>query len=123
MGDVVELLSGDKIPADGVFIEGTGACAHPGRSGFVAALTPWFSASDVECNESALTGEPEDQRKNSEKDPFLLSGCQARRRRFGAAATCNAGRSSPPPPPGDRWQLQDARRRGRSVLAVGPHQG
>lgn len=55
VGDVVCLESGDKVPADGVLVKG----------------------SAVTCNESSLTGEPEDVRKGVEKgeDPFLLSGC------------------------------------------------
>ena len=45
--------TGDGIPADGVMFEGSG----------------------VKCNESALTGEPDDLKKNFEKDPFFLSSC------------------------------------------------
>ena len=54
VGDIVKLEAGDKIPCDGIFIKGA----------------------DIESNEASLTGEPEDLRKNSEKDAFLLSGCQ-----------------------------------------------
>lgn len=55
VGDVVLLEAGDKIPADGVLIEGD----------------------DVTVNESSLTGEAEDVRKGGDKadDVFLLSGC------------------------------------------------
>eukprot|EP00753_Platysulcus_tardus_P006997 PLAT14760.1.p2 GENE.PLAT14760.1~~PLAT14760.1.p2 ORF type:complete len:1060 (-),score=639.07 PLAT14760.1:215-3394(-) len=53
VGDIVELQTGDKIPADGVLLRGT----------------------DVASNESSLTGEPEDKKKTAERDPFLLSGC------------------------------------------------
>lgn len=53
VGDIVVLEGGDKIPADGIYIEGD-AC---------------------ESNEASLTGEPEDMRKNGDRDPFLLSGC------------------------------------------------
>jgi len=57
VGDIVQLNAGDRIPADGLFIDG----------------------SDVSCNESALTGEPDDVKKNnklssSNGDMFLLSG-------------------------------------------------
>jgi len=52
VGDILLLNAGDKIPADGVLVEG----------------------SDVSCNESALTGESDDLRKSSDADLFLLSG-------------------------------------------------
>lgn len=54
VGDVLDFEEGDKIAADCIFINGD----------------------DVESNESSLTGEPEDIKKNAERDPFLLSGCQ-----------------------------------------------
>jgi len=54
VGDVVSLKSGDGIPADGVLFEGSG----------------------VKCNESALTGEPDDLKKDFFKDPFFLSSCE-----------------------------------------------
>lgn len=53
VGDVVSLKSGDGIPADGILFEGSG----------------------VKCNESALTGEPDDLKKDFFKDPFFLSSC------------------------------------------------
>lgn len=53
VGDVVSCKSGDGIPADGILFEGSG----------------------VKCNESALTGEPDDLKKNMDKDPFFLSSC------------------------------------------------
>lgn len=60
VGDVVLLEAGDKIPADGVLTQGD----------------------DVTVNESSLTGEAEDVRKESEdgggmveRDAFMLSGC------------------------------------------------
>ena len=52
VGDLVELAAGDKVPADGVFVEG----------------------SKFKANESAMTGEPIDIAKDREKDPFVLSG-------------------------------------------------
>ncbi len=54
VGDVIELNAGDKIPADGLLIDG----------------------SDVTCNESSLTGEPDDIKKGNTpgEDIFLLSG-------------------------------------------------
>jgi P-type Ca2+ transporter type 2C len=61
VGDLVELNAGDKIPADGLLVDG----------------------SDVTCNESSLTGEPEDIKKGhnghndggeTASDLFLLSG-------------------------------------------------
>eukprot|EP01035_Chromulina_nebulosa_P019011 gene19011-24830_t len=52
VGDVILLNTGEKIPADGILIEG----------------------SDVTCNESALTGESEDKIKEPDEDIFLLSG-------------------------------------------------
>lgn len=57
VGDIVLLNAGDRIPTDGLFIDG----------------------SDVSCNESSLTGEPDDVKKNnklssSNGDMFLLSG-------------------------------------------------
>ncbi len=52
VGDLVRLTTGDKIPADGVFIEGN----------------------DVKTSEAALTGETNDQPKSVMVDPFLLSG-------------------------------------------------
>ncbi|KAE9350600.1 Plasma membrane calcium-transporting ATPase 2 [Phytophthora rubi] len=52
VGDVIILETGDKVPADAVLIHG----------------------SDLKCNESSLTGEPDDVSK-VKKDPFLLSSC------------------------------------------------
>ena len=45
--------SGDMIPADCIIV----------------------SANQLTCNESSLTGEPEDLKKSMEKDCFLLSSC------------------------------------------------
>ncbi|RLN26801.1 hypothetical protein BBJ28_00015004 [Nothophytophthora sp. Chile5] len=53
VGDVLILETGDKVPADAVLING----------------------SDLKCNESSLTGEPDDVSKTLKKDPFLLSSC------------------------------------------------
>lgn len=53
IGDVISLQAGDKIPCDGVLV----------------------SCDGCECNESTLTGEPDDVMKNLHDDPFLLSGC------------------------------------------------
>ena len=55
VGDLVCLEAGDAIPCDGVLVN------HDG----------------LEVDESALTGEPEEINKDSEEDPFLLSGCTA----------------------------------------------
>ena len=57
VGDIVRLNAGDKVPADGLLVNG----------------------SDVTCNESALTGESEDKRKSLRPareggDLFLISG-------------------------------------------------
>lgn len=52
VGDLVELCAGDKVPADGVFVEG----------------------SKFKANEAAMTGEPIDIGKDHSKDPFMLSG-------------------------------------------------
>lgn len=57
VGDIVKLNAGDRIPADGVMIEG----------------------SDVCCNESSLTGETDDKPKGvpgneDSEDSFLYSG-------------------------------------------------
>jgi Ca2+-transporting ATPase len=57
VGDISRLNAGDKIPADGLLVNG----------------------SDVVCNESALTGESEDKRKSNKPcseggDMFLISG-------------------------------------------------
>jgi len=52
VGDLVQLTTGDKIPADGVFVEGN----------------------DVKTSEAALTGETDDRPKSVMVDPFLLSG-------------------------------------------------
>ena len=55
VGDVVVIETGDKLPADGVFIQGDA----------------------VECDESAATGESNTIRKGpAPKDPFFLSGTQ-----------------------------------------------
>ncbi|KAF0696122.1 Aste57867_13098 [Aphanomyces stellatus] len=53
VGELVTLETGDKIPADAVLVRGQ----------------------DVKCNESSLTGEPDEVKKDAKKDPFLLSGC------------------------------------------------
>lgn len=57
VGDIVLLNAGDRVPADGVVIDG----------------------SDISCNESSLTGEPDDLKKctietDANGDVFLLSG-------------------------------------------------
>ena len=52
VGDLVELAAGDKVPADGIFVEG----------------------SKFKANEAAMTGEPIDISKDHDKDPFMLSG-------------------------------------------------
>lgn len=52
VGDVVRLNAGDRVPCDGVLVDG----------------------SDVTCNESALTGESDDKKKSPEKDIFMISG-------------------------------------------------
>ncbi len=54
VGDIVVLQAGDAIPADLIMTSKT----HTLLS-----------------NESALTGEPDDLKKNKHKDPFLLSSC------------------------------------------------
>eukprot|EP00297_Palpitomonas_bilix_P001737 CAMPEP_0113902812 /NCGR_PEP_ID=MMETSP0780_2-20120614/22080_1 /TAXON_ID=652834 /ORGANISM="Palpitomonas bilix" /LENGTH=1043 /DNA_ID=CAMNT_0000895703 /DNA_START=155 /DNA_END=3283 /DNA_ORIENTATION=+ /assembly_acc=CAM_ASM_000599 len=53
VGDIVVLESGDKIPADGIFIKGHG----------------------LAVDESVMTGEP-DAIPKKEEAPFMLSGCQ-----------------------------------------------
>ncbi|OQR81907.1 calcium-transporting ATPase [Thraustotheca clavata] len=53
VGDIIVLENGDRIPGDAVFLRGQ----------------------DVKCNESSLTGEPDDVKKTPTTDPFLLSGC------------------------------------------------
>jgi P-type Ca2+ transporter type 2C len=55
VGDLVCLEAGDAIPCDGVLVHYDG----------------------LDVDESALTGEPEDINKDSDSDPFLLSGCTA----------------------------------------------
>jgi magnesium-transporting ATPase (P-type) len=52
VGDVVRLNAGDRVPCDGVLVDG----------------------SDVTCNESALTGESDDKKKGPGGDVFMLSG-------------------------------------------------
>lgn len=52
VGDVVYLGAGDRVPADGVLLQG----------------------SDVLVNESALTGESDDKSKQTDGDVFLFSG-------------------------------------------------
>ena len=55
VGDIIVLQGGDKIPTDAVLID---------------------IGCEITSNESALTGEPDDLRKNTTgKDPFLLSSC------------------------------------------------
>jgi P-type E1-E2 ATPase len=54
VGDIVLLNAGDKVPADGILVDG----------------------SDVTCDESSLTGESDDKKKTTADsgDIFLLSG-------------------------------------------------
>ena len=52
VGDIMEVQTGLVVPADGIL----------------------FSGFSVETDESAMTGEPQAIRKDTEKDPFLLSG-------------------------------------------------
>ncbi|DBA01641.1 TPA: hypothetical protein N0F65_010292 [Lagenidium giganteum] len=53
VGEIVVLETGDRVPADAIYIRGQ----------------------DLLCNESSLTGEPEEVAKSSSKDPFLYSSC------------------------------------------------
>lgn len=53
IGDIVVLQAGEQIPAD---------CVVLGHH-------------TVTSNESSLTGEPDDLKKNQKRDPFLLSAC------------------------------------------------
>jgi len=55
VGDVVVLDTGNQVPADGFFLSGFG----------------------LEVDESVMTGEPDDVKKNTKK-PFMLSGCQVK---------------------------------------------
>ncbi|KAI8818278.1 uncharacterized protein EV422DRAFT_176948 [Fimicolochytrium jonesii] len=55
VGDICTLEVGDVLPADGVLLQGF----------------------NVETDESSLTGEPVNIRKDMVKDPFLLSGTKA----------------------------------------------
>jgi len=52
VGDIIVMQAGDQVPADSVIFDET----H-----------------EVKANESSLTGEPEDLKKSSRRDPFLLS--------------------------------------------------
>ena len=52
----VKLVMGDKIPADGIL--------------FMSS-----AYSDMQCDESSLTGEAETVKKNAENSPMLYSGC------------------------------------------------
>lgn len=52
VGDVITITAGDKLPADAIFIDGSG----------------------LKTNEAAMTGEPIDIEKNIHDDMFLLSG-------------------------------------------------
>jgi Ca2+-transporting ATPase len=53
VGDLVELIEGDQIPADGLCVE----------------------SMDIKVDESNMNGEPDHILKSPHKDPFLLSGC------------------------------------------------
>jgi Ca2+-transporting ATPase len=53
VGDLIELVPGDEVPADGIYLHGT----------------------ELSIDESPLTGESHAMRKN-EENPFLFSGCQ-----------------------------------------------
>lgn len=64
VGDVVILDTGDWVPADGLFLEGHG-------TNFLCL----YLFSELSVDESAMTGEPDQVKKNSSK-PFFLSGCQ-----------------------------------------------
>jgi Ca2+ transporting ATPase len=52
VGDIVQLKYGDLIPADGIILQ----------------------SNDLKVDESSLTGESDDVKKSTEKDPALLSG-------------------------------------------------
>ncbi|XP_068132925.1 plasma membrane calcium-transporting ATPase 1 isoform X2 [Hyperolius riggenbachi] len=52
VGDIAQIKYGDLLPADGVLIQGN----------------------DLKIDESSLTGESDQVKKNQEKDPLLLSG-------------------------------------------------
>ena len=56
VGDIVTLETGDKIPADIVVL----------------------SADSLTVNESSLTGEGDDKKKDTGVDPFLFSGCNVK---------------------------------------------
>lgn len=76
VGDIVRVCAGDRVPADGVLVDG----------------------SDVVCNESALTGEPDDKAKTTKNfldggDPFMLSGASISSG-FGRMIVCAVGVNS-----------------------------
>jgi Ca2+-transporting ATPase len=54
VGDIVQLDTGDQVPADGILFEGF----------------------NVECDQSNLTGEPEGIPKNPQTCPLMMSGTQ-----------------------------------------------
>lgn len=56
VGDIVILAVGDQIPADGVLI----------------------NANDVKVDESGMTGESDEIKKNLDKDPFMIGSCLVR---------------------------------------------
>ena len=71
VGDLVELVAGDKVPADGIFVEGM----------------------KFKANEAAMTGEPIDIGKDTERDPFMLSGTSISEGSGRMIVTCVGGRS------------------------------
>ena len=52
-GDIIILITGDQIPADGVMINGN----------------------DVQVDESGMTGESHEIKKNADKDCFMIGSC------------------------------------------------
>lgn len=67
VGDVIDLSTGDGIPADGLYIEGRCWFLFFPDDSLVVGL-------NMECDESAMTGESMPRTKDK-LNPFMLSGC------------------------------------------------
>jgi len=72
VGDILVLQAGDMVPADSVLI----------------------TKEHCLCNESSLTGEPDDLKKTCNKDPFLLSSCLITEAEENRAVVIGIGMSS-----------------------------
>ncbi len=69
MGDLLQFSPGTVLPADGLLV-----CRLLFDIVFLLSCTGKVRGADVACDESALTGESDELKKDPVESPFMLSG-------------------------------------------------